>query len=132
MWGKCCPGFLKPLAERLIMSYEAKLVRDKGREFMYAVVPAGEDPSPENAVGVLTKFKDTRTEKHPWKAFVGVGERIRHIGAFYPEDGVKEAALEAVLASAGIVEKTIWNSDGTDGPVLICPPSPPKGHENEN
>lgn len=47
-------------------------------------------------VGMLEKFRDTRTDTHPWKAFAGYGEGRKFIGPFYKEDGGKEAAIAAV------------------------------------
>lgn len=48
-------------------------------------------------LGLLTKFKDTRSEKHPWKAYDSVGG---FIGAFYHSEGGKRAALNAVAEVA--------------------------------
>ncbi len=45
-------------------------------------------------IGMLEKYRNNRSETHPWKAFAGIGMKARYIGAFY--DG-REAALEAVL-----------------------------------
>ena len=45
-------------------------------------------------VGLLEKYPDTRTEKHPWKALRPyTGEMV---GCFYPEEGGKAAALMAL------------------------------------
>jgi len=52
----------------------------------------------ERIVGQLEKYNNTRTETHPWKAFSGTGFARKFIGAFYAEDGGKEAALEVILA----------------------------------
>jgi hypothetical protein len=54
-------------------------------------------------VGLLTKFRDTRTVKNPWKAYAAVGHASKRIGSFYASDGGKLAALAAVLAAAAIV-----------------------------
>ena len=53
-------------------------------------------------VGLLEKFKDTRTEKNPWKAFKGYGQECTYIGAFYKKDGGKQGAILAVLHAAGL------------------------------
>lgn len=50
------------------------------------------------AVGLLEKYPNTRTETHPWKAFLGVGLKADYQGAFYAEDGGKKAALDAILS----------------------------------
>ena len=45
-------------------------------------------------IGMLEKYRNTRTEQHPWKAFLGVGERTAYLGAFYNLtnfDGKQEA-----------------------------------------
>lgn len=52
------------------------------------------------AIGYIEKLPNTRTEAHPWKAFVGVGMDARFIQAFYPEDGGQGAALATVAAFA--------------------------------
>jgi hypothetical protein len=49
-------------------------------------------------IGMLEKYPNTRTDKHPWKAIRGFGMGRKYIGAFYPEQGGKPAALAAVLA----------------------------------
>lgn len=58
-----------------------------------------------NAVGAIEKYRDTRTETHPWKAF-RLGNPWVYLGAFYddgavPDDGHtkyggKEAAIKAI------------------------------------
>jgi hypothetical protein len=47
--------------------------------------------------GLITKYRNTRTEQHPWKAWLGVGESCRHHAAYYPAGGGREAALNAVV-----------------------------------
>lgn len=80
-------------------NYEVKLIRKAAKDVpaMYAVVPLGLKSTPENTVGLLMKYRNTRTEKHPWKAFTGVGENVTFIGAFYPgvRDGGKLGAMAA-------------------------------------
>lgn len=49
-----------------------------------------------NVVGLLEKYPNTRTDRHPWKAFLGYGMTLKFLGAFYPEDGGRDAALGAV------------------------------------
>lgn len=46
-------------------------------------------------VGFLTRFANSRTETHPWKAFAGIGPEARFLGAFY--DGLA-AAITTVVA----------------------------------
>lgn len=48
-------------------------------------------------IGLLEKYKDTRTDKHPWKAFKGIGKNCAFLKAFYPEEGGKEAAIKEIL-----------------------------------
>jgi hypothetical protein len=52
------------------------------------------------AAGLVQKFWNTPTEEHPWKAFSGVGLASQYVGAFYPSDGGKSAAVRAVVALA--------------------------------
>lgn len=47
-------------------------------------------------VGLVEKYKTTRTEIHPWKAFAGIGN-TRFLKAFYAPDGGKAAAIRAVV-----------------------------------
>ena len=49
-------------------------------------------------IGLLEKYPSSRSERHPWKAFRGIGDACKYVGAFYPEDGGKQAALAAVTA----------------------------------
>lgn len=48
-------------------------------------------------VGLLEKYTDTRTEKHPWKAFAGIGTACTYLRSYYPNEGGKKAAIQAVL-----------------------------------
>lgn len=58
-------------------------------------------------VGMLERFKNSRTDTHPWKAFKGHGFDAKYLGAFYvdgevPDDGDiqfggKDAAIRAIL-----------------------------------
>lgn len=43
-------------------------------------------------IGLITRFRNTRTDKHPWVAFLGVGEGQVHLGAYW------ESKHSAVLA----------------------------------
>jgi hypothetical protein len=45
-------------------------------------------------VGLVEKFKNTRTDKHPWKAYLGFGMDAKFLGAFY--DGGCSAAVNAI------------------------------------
>jgi hypothetical protein len=54
-------------------------------------------------VGLLEKWRDTRTTTNPWKAFLLDGSASpprpnTMLGAFYAADGGREAALAAVVA----------------------------------
>ncbi len=53
-------------------------------------------------IGLLEKWKNTRTDKHPWKAFKGHGAACTFLKAFYPEEGGKDAAILAVVHAAGL------------------------------
>lgn len=72
-----------------------KVREAKGRESaLYVVTDGGRE------VGLLEKYRNTRTDSHPWKAFAGIGVGSRFIGAFYPEDGGRDAALAAVAGAS--------------------------------
>jgi hypothetical protein len=47
-------------------------------------------------LGLIEKFDNTRTEKHPYKAFFGIGANIEYIGAYFPSCGGKAAAIRAI------------------------------------
>lgn len=47
-------------------------------------------------IGTLEKYKNTRTDTHPWKAFAPVGVNAQFLGAFYGSN--------AQLAAIGAVE----------------------------
>lgn len=47
-------------------------------------------------LGFLTRYRDTRTEKHPYKAFKGIGLKATFMGSFYPEDGGITSAIKSV------------------------------------
>ena len=49
--------------------------------------------------GLIEKFKDDKFTTNPWKAFQGIGMSCKYIGAFYREDGYKDAAIKAVVNS---------------------------------
>jgi hypothetical protein len=53
-----------------------------------------------NILGLLEKYNDTRTDKHPWKAFSGHGATCEYLRAFYAEEGGKTAAIAAVVEAA--------------------------------
>ena len=71
--------------------------RDSKRESAYLVHVNGV------VVGFVTKYRNTKSEKHPWKAFglVPTGAPITtcnpYYGAFYGVDGYKDAAVNAVV-----------------------------------
>lgn len=65
------------------------------REGLWVVLIDGRE------VGFLTRFANSRTDVHPWKAFHGVGESARFLGSFYPCEGGKLSALRAVLGEEG-------------------------------
>jgi hypothetical protein len=76
----------------------------KGRKSGFWLVQRG-----EAILGVLEKYKDTKSCKHPWKAFVGFGVTVRFLGAFYELNqgwrddvnmGGKNAAIDAIVKAA--------------------------------
>lgn len=72
---------------RGIAMVTVKQVR-KGKPNLYVVVKDGVE------VGTLEKYNDTRADKHPWKAYRGIGTASKFIGAFY--EG-KQAAINAIV-----------------------------------
>jgi len=55
-----------------------------------------------NIIGLLEKWNNTKTEKHPWKAFKGHGKACSFLRSFYPNEGGKDAAIMAVVHAAGM------------------------------
>jgi hypothetical protein len=47
-------------------------------------------------IGMLEKYRNTRTETHPWKAFQSFGAQREFLGAFYAADGGQKAALAKI------------------------------------
>lgn len=76
-----------------------KLVKqDCGPDICYLVMRG------EQELGFLSKFRDTRTDKHPWRAWRTVGKqkigrewfpKREYLGAFY---GGRDAAVAALAA----------------------------------
>lgn len=56
----------------------------------------------EHIIGLLEKYNNTRTEQHPWKAFLGWGMNTTYLGSFYPNEGGRKAALQAILDRASV------------------------------
>ena len=52
-------------------------------------------------IGLLEKYRDTRTDKHPWKAFAGIGHAARFLGAWYEGAAGRIRARNAVLEAVG-------------------------------
>lgn len=82
-------------------------------------------------LGMLEKWPNTRSMRCPWKAFVGVGDNVRYLGAYFPEDGGKASALAKVIIVAAC-EGIAWlelkvvsvssntNSFGLSGIILMA------------
>lgn len=51
-------------------------------------------------IGILEKWRDTRTCKHPWKAYGGAFPPFQFLGAFYAERGGRDAAISMILDNA--------------------------------
>jgi len=65
----------------------------------------------ETILGMLSKFKDTRSYYHPWKAYAGHGMTAEFLGSFYqpragwaPSDDMnmsgKNGAIDAIVKAA--------------------------------
>ena len=50
-----------------------------------------------NVIGILTKYKNTKWEKNPYKAYRGMGNASAYLGSFYGLKGRREA-LEAIYS----------------------------------
>lgn len=52
-------------------------------------------------VGMLTKWRDTRSTTNPWKAALAVDGIFdaTYLGAFYAADGGRKAAITAILTA---------------------------------
>lgn len=59
----------------------------------------------ETIIGFISKFRDTRTTKNPWKAFGQASGVVdpASFKCFYPQDGGKAAAIAQVRAFNGAV-----------------------------
>lgn len=80
-------------------------------------------------IGHVEKYNNSRSEKHPWKAWLGVGENIGFSGSFFDVDGGKRAAIRAllnaylpygksVMLSKPISNVECWNfTDNTTGTI---------------
>ena len=51
-------------------------------------------------LGLLEKYRDTRIEQHPWKAFRGVGVACTYLRSFFPNEGGKQAAITAIVQAS--------------------------------
>ncbi len=67
-----------------------KLVKIQTLNFdsMKAVVVDGRE------IGFITKYRNTKFETHPWKAYLGKGETSRHLEATYVSE---KAAVDIIL-----------------------------------
>lgn len=105
-----------PHARHLV---ELKKIKISGAGMAFAIVRDGEE------IGFITKYRDTRTETHPWKAFVGIGEHSTFLGVAYGSDG-KARAIQAVvdgipLENRGRVAKSKVNNRGRSSAIRQNP-----------
>ena len=91
---------LVKIAKVLVGAAKVTKLQKTGKETLYKVEDKGV------WVGFLTKYPNTRTETHPWKAF-----GVKHIpasppqvgeyyGAFYEKDGGQKAAIKKIVKEA--------------------------------
>jgi hypothetical protein len=52
----------------------------------------------DKVVGMLEKYKNTRTDTHPWKAYKGSGAERVYLGVFYGKTGYKDA-VKAIMTA---------------------------------
>ena len=62
------------------------------KEALYLVSMDGQD------IGLLGRWQG---QGQPWKAYLGVGAETRLLGARYPEEGGRAAALALIVQAAG-------------------------------
>ncbi len=48
-----------------------------------------------SVVGMLEKWRNTKTDTHPWKAFAGYGFDSKFVGAYYGRTG-KQQAIDSI------------------------------------
>lgn len=53
-------------------------------------------------VGFVTKFRDTRTDHNPYKAFVGIGEKAQYLGSFWTDTQIAAMRFATVADADGI------------------------------
>jgi hypothetical protein len=81
-------------ATRTIEGYETRQVRKAtGRETaLWLVIKpetiAGVGPT---IIGMVEKYRNTRTDTHPYKAFMGTGHDAHYIESFYGPNGFTDA-----------------------------------------
>ena len=66
-------------------------VETRSRTRMYRVERGGAH------LGLIEKMPQDRSTITPWKAFAGIGFNLRYLGAFFANQGGKDAAVSAVL-----------------------------------
>ena len=89
------------------MKVSLKRFNAKGNGFNYVVLLNAAE------IGSIYKIKDTTTETHPWKAYFGIGQDYRYIGAFYTgkQDAVSAVVAEFIKLSGAYYGPTITNLD---------------------
>jgi hypothetical protein len=60
-----------------------------------------------NIVGMLERFKGTRTEVHPWKAYRGYGPSAKYIGGFYEDGSVRDDGMTLFGGKAAAIDAII-------------------------
>ena len=75
--------------ERVVLEQVGKAT--SGRAAVFVVKLDGRE------IGLLEKYRDTRSDKQPWKAFAGIGVAARYLGAWYGGAAGRIMARNAVL-----------------------------------
>lgn len=78
-------------------------------------------------VGMLEKFRNDSSTVHHWKAFIGIGDTLHYLGAFY---GGRKEALRAITENANCVNPKLdlrvasissnTNAFGLNGVILMA------------
>lgn len=79
----------------LPVTIEQQRKASNGSPALYLIKVDGSED--KHIVGMLEKYTNTKTDTHPWKAFIGWGRDAQFSRSYYPEEGGKDAAIAMIL-----------------------------------